>query len=114
MLEWTQEAGVAWHFIAPGKPMQNGICEAFNGRMRDEFLNETLFGGLRHARQLIEAWRDDYNHHRPHTSLDRLTPREYFNRSEKDQTGFVAQRSGEGVMSGEGFILRIQRVSWSA
>ena len=43
MLQWTEAAGVAWHFIAPGKPMQNGICEAFNARMRDELLNETLF-----------------------------------------------------------------------
>lgn len=57
-----------------------------NGRLRDECLNEHLFVGLRHARQLIAAWRDDDNHHRPHTSLDGLTPREYFNRSEKDQT----------------------------
>jgi len=53
---------------------------------KTECLNEHLFAGLRHARQLIAAWRDDYNHHRPHTSLDGLTPREYFNRSEKDQT----------------------------
>ena len=50
MLEWTQKAGIAWHFIAPGKPMQNGICESFNGRMRDELLNETLFFSLGHAR----------------------------------------------------------------
>jgi putative transposase len=50
MLEWKQKAGTTWHFIAPGKPMQNGICEAFNGRMRDELLTETLFLGLGHAR----------------------------------------------------------------
>jgi putative transposase len=50
MLEWTQKAGIAWHFIAPGKPMQNGICKAFNGRMRDELLNETRFFSLSHAR----------------------------------------------------------------
>jgi putative transposase len=73
-------------YIAPGKPMQNGFVESFNGRLRDECLNEHLFAGLRHARQLIAAWRDDYNHLRPHTSLDGLTPRQYFNRSEKDQT----------------------------
>src|SRR5579872_7493450 len=43
MLAWAQSSRLAWHFIAPGKPMQNGICEAFNGRMRDELLNETIF-----------------------------------------------------------------------
>ena len=61
MLAWTQEAGVAWHFIAPGKPMQNGICEAFNGRMRDELLNETLFYDLDHARAVVARWVDAYN-----------------------------------------------------
>jgi len=86
ILKWQEERHVEWHYIAPGKPMQNGFVESFNGRLRDECLNEHLFVGLRHASQLIAAWRDDYNHHRPHTSLDGLTPREYFNRSEKDQT----------------------------
>jgi putative transposase len=43
MLAWAEEHNIAWHFIAPGKPMQNGFCESFNGRMRDELLNETLF-----------------------------------------------------------------------
>jgi putative transposase len=56
MLQLTQAAGVAWHFIAPGKPMQNGICEAFNGRMRDELLNETLFFSLDHARAATARW----------------------------------------------------------
>ena len=64
--------------------MQNGFVESFNGRLRDECLNEHLFTNLRHARGLIEARRDDYN--RPHTSLDGLTPWEYHQRSVKDQT----------------------------
>jgi putative transposase len=55
MLAWSEETGVPWHFIAPGKPMQNGICEAFNWKMRDELLNETLFFGLDHARGIIAA-----------------------------------------------------------
>jgi transposase InsO family protein len=46
MLTWSEDNRIAWHFIAPGKPMQNGFCESFNGRMRDERLNETLFFGL--------------------------------------------------------------------
>lgn len=58
-----------WHYIAPGKPMQNGFVESFNGRMRDEFLNETLFRNLAHARDLIAAWVTDYNTERPHSAL---------------------------------------------
>jgi putative transposase len=53
MLTWSENNQIAWHFIAPGKPMQNGFCESFNGRMRDELLNETLFFGLDHARAKI-------------------------------------------------------------
>jgi transposase InsO family protein len=63
-----RSAASRWHYIAPGKPMQNGFVESFNGRLRDECLNEHMFSSLSQARQLIEAWRDDYNHKRPHTS----------------------------------------------
>lgn len=70
----------------PGKPQQNGFAESFIGRFTKEFLNEHPFPNLRHARHLIAAWRDDYNHYRPHTSLDRLTPREFRNRSTEDRT----------------------------
>ncbi len=65
--------------------MQNRFVEPFNGRMRDECLNEHLFDGLRHARNLVAAWRTDFNHHRPHTSLAGLTPAEYVNWSKKGQ-----------------------------
>lgn len=85
MLEWQEDRQVEWHYIAPGKSMQNGLVESFNGRLRDECLNEHLFPTLRHSRHLIAAWRDDDNHHRPHTSLDGLTPREYHLRSREDQ-----------------------------
>ena len=74
MLGWTQEANVSWHFIAPGKPMQNGICEAFNGRMRDELLNETIFYDLDHARSALARWVASYNQQRPHSALGYLTP----------------------------------------
>lgn len=77
VLSWAQEAKVAWHFIAPGKPMQNGFCESFNGRMRDELLNETLFLGLDHAREKITAWLDDYNNRRPHSALAYQRPAAY-------------------------------------
>jgi transposase InsO family protein len=77
MLAWAQSNQVIWHFIAPGKPMQNGFCESFNGRMRDELLNESLFFGLDHARSRISAWADDYNHQRPHSSLGYVPPAVY-------------------------------------
>ena len=74
MLAWTEEAKVGWHFIAPGKPMQNGVCESFNGRMRDELLNETMFFDLAHARVALARWVADYNQHRPHSALRYQTP----------------------------------------
>ncbi len=77
MLTWAQDNGIVWHFIAPGKPMQNGFCESFNGRMRDELLNESLFLGLDHARTKIAAWVNDYNERRPHSALGYLTPTAY-------------------------------------
>jgi putative transposase len=77
MLAWAQGNGVSWHFIAPGKPMQNGICEAFNGRMRDELLNETLFYDLDHARSVVARWTTAYNQTRPHSALGYLTPAVY-------------------------------------
>jgi putative transposase len=60
---------MAWRYIAPGRPMQNGYVESFNGRMRDELPNESLFFGLDHARSAIAEWVDDYNNSRPHSSL---------------------------------------------
>ena len=77
VLAWAGEASVDWRYIAPGKPMQNGFCESFNGRMRDELLNETLFFGLGHAREKIAAWADDYNNRRPHSALGYVTPADY-------------------------------------
>ena len=77
MLAWAQENRVTWHFIAPGKPMQNGFCESFNGRMRDELLNESLFFGLDHAKATISAWTDDYNQRRPHSALGYIPPAAY-------------------------------------
>ena len=74
ILKWCAETKIDWHYIAPGKPMQNGFVESFNGRMRDEFLNETLFRNLAHARDLIAAWVTDYNTERPHSALGYQTP----------------------------------------
>lgn len=76
ILSWCQRTGIEWHYIAPGKPMQNGFIESFNGRFRDEMLNETLFSSLSHARQEICVWQHDYNHHRPHSALGNIPPAE--------------------------------------
>ena len=62
ILRWADERRVGWHYIAPGKPIQNAFIESFNGRLRDELLNETLFRSLPHARAALEGWRGDYNH----------------------------------------------------
>lgn len=77
ILQWADKTQVAWHYIAPGKPNQNAFVESFNGRLRDELLNETLFSSLAHARVMLQTWRTDYNHARPHSSLGWLTPAEY-------------------------------------
>ncbi|RWB91459.1 MAG: transposase, partial [Mesorhizobium sp.] len=68
---------VEWHYIAPGKPMQNGFIESFNGRLRDELLNETLFTSLAQARVAIALWRADYNTARPHSQIAWQTPAEF-------------------------------------
>jgi putative transposase len=74
ILAWSQDHIVDWHYIEKGKPMQNGYIESFNGRMRDELLNESLFFGLDHARSALAEWVDDYNTARPHSSLGYRTP----------------------------------------
>ena len=74
VLEWCGTAKIDWHYTAPGKPTQNAFVESFNGRMRDELLNETLFTSLAHAREKIAAWAHDYNTGRPHSSLGYATP----------------------------------------
>lgn len=77
LFDWAQKSGVALQFIAPGKPCQNGFIEAFNGRMRDECLNENLFSSLREARDIVEKWRHAYNNERPHSAIDWATPNEF-------------------------------------
>lgn len=71
VLRWAAER-VSWHYIQPGKPVQNAFIESFNSKLRDECLNEHFFFGPAEARYLIEAWRQDYNQFRPHSSLGAL------------------------------------------
>ena len=77
VLIWAADNGIDWHYIQPGKPQQNGYTESLNDKIRDECLNEHWFGNLAEARRIIEDWRQDYNHVRPHSALDYLTPMEF-------------------------------------
>ena len=92
--DWAYRRGGQLDFIRPGKPVENAFIESFNGRLRDECLNMHQFASLADAQSIIEAWRVDYNHHRPHSSLGHLTPSE-----------FVTQRQGE---------LTAEEVAWSS
>jgi putative transposase len=76
VLRWAT-GRLAWHYIEPGKPVQNAFVESFDSKLRDECLNEHVFLTLAEARETIEAWRHDYNHRRPHSSLGALTPAEF-------------------------------------
>ena len=83
---WAYANGVKLHFIQPGKPTQNAYIESFNGKFRDECLNEHVFTSLHDAQHKIETWRQDYNENRPHRSLNQQTPEEFaahFNRHSK-------------------------------
>jgi putative transposase len=77
VLRWSQQTRVEWHYIAPGKPQQNAFIESFNGRLRDELLNETLFTSLNHVREALAIWKEDYNTVRPHSALGNLPPLTY-------------------------------------
>lgn len=77
ILRWTQETRIEWHYIAPGKPTQNAFIESFNGRLRDELLNETIFASLADARLALADWMIDYNTVRPHSAIGNLPPTVY-------------------------------------
>ncbi len=81
--QWAYEKGIKIHYIQPGKPTQNAFIESFNGKLRDECLNENWFISLNHAKKIIETWRNDYNAYRPHRSLGQLTPKEFIEKLEK-------------------------------
>jgi putative transposase len=85
--DWADRRGIQLDFIRPGKPVENVFIESCNGRLRDECLNVHQFTSLDDARALIEAWRVDYNYHRPHSSLGHLTPNE-----------FIAKRQGQQIV----------------
>jgi len=74
IVKWSMEREINWEYIEPGKPYQNGGIESFNGKLRDECLNENLFIDIRHSQKIIEDWRLEYNEVRPHSSLGGQTP----------------------------------------
>lgn len=86
MDQWAFEHGVELRLIQPGKPTQNGFIESFNGRFRDECLNENWFSDIGHAKRIINDWRQGYNEHRPHSALNYQT-----------QSEFAAWRRNENV-----------------
>jgi putative transposase len=77
MIGWAEDFKVGLVNIEPGKPMQNGHVESFNGRLRDECLNTSWFRTLNDVRCTLSTWREEYNHERPHSSLDYRTPNEF-------------------------------------
>lgn len=83
ILKWAEGEAIKWHYIQPGKPMQNGAVESFNGKVRDEFLNQHIFTSLKEAKELAERWANDYNNYRPHSSLNDLSPNEFKKAYEK-------------------------------
>jgi len=74
ILRWSQETGVEWHYIAPGKPQQNAFIESLNGKFRAECLNTNWFLSLDEARRKCEVWRRDYNEVRPHSAIGNQVP----------------------------------------
>jgi putative transposase len=83
---WLETQGTRPLFIEPGSPWQNGKCESFNGRFRDECLNLEWFDSLKEAQVVIEAWRDHYNSERPHSALNYLAPRQFIQQWQQAQT----------------------------
>jgi putative transposase len=83
---WLETQGTKPLFIEPGSPWQNGKCESFNGRLRDECLNLEWFDSLKEAHVVIEAWRDHYNQERPHSALNYLAPRQFIQQWQQEQS----------------------------
>ena len=95
-MSWAQAKGIRHLLIEPGKPMQNGYIESFNGKLRDECLNEQWFETLQQARTTIAAWRRDYNEVRPHSSLGRISPAR-FAEQHRRQAGDAAQKTNDNT-----------------
>ena len=93
ILQWADDHKVNWHYIAPGKPVQNAFVESFIGRLRDELLNETLFRSLAHTRAVLDDWRADYNTDRPHSRLGWMSPAGYAAARRSAQEGITDRQT---------------------
>lgn len=97
VLIFAAQNNIDWHYIQPGKPQQNGFTESLNGKIRDECLNEHWFSSLSEAKTIIEVWRQDYNHVRPHSGLNGLTPAEFIaGQNVGERIGEENQEQGAG------------------
>lgn len=105
--QWCYTRKIHHHFIQPGKPMQNGTCESFNGRFRDECLNEHWFRSLDEARRVAEAWRHDYNHRRPHSALQGRTPAEAARRWDSLRSATPPSANPSEILSNPGLPLSL-------
>ena len=94
---WAHQAGVKLNFIRPGKPVENGYIESFNGRLRDECLNVEVFLDLADARRKLDAWRNDYNQRRPHSALADRTPDEFASVDMQLSSAFSLKGRAEGA-----------------
>jgi putative transposase len=99
---WAYQRGIKLTFIRPGRPVENAYIESFNGRLRDECLNENWFLSLEHARRIVEDWRTDYNTARPHSSLGNLTPEEFIR--QKSATADKSENFSTGMPVEAGLI----------
>ena len=96
VMRWQNEQKERWEYSEPGKPHQNGNIESFNGKLRDECLNESWFLNLKEAKRVIEKWRNHCNAERPHSSLGGLTP----NEPASQLKGEISLSANEGVATG--------------
>ena len=92
--QWAYEQGLQWHTIQPGRPVENGNVESFNGRFRDECLNENWFSSPADERKKIAVWRQDYNERQPHSSLQYRTPMEF---AAQSAASFDREDVGQGA-----------------
>jgi putative transposase len=101
MQTWAARNGVELRFIQPGRPVQNAYIESFNSRFRDECLSQHWFASLSHMRSVIDNWRDDYNHHRPHSALGYVPPAVFAARC-RQRAGGTAQTPASTTMQNPG------------
>jgi putative transposase len=97
MDNWAHKAGVKLNFIRPGKSVENGYIESFNGRLRDECLNVEVFLDLADARRKLDTWRNDYNQRRPHSALGDRTPDECARAANQLPSALSPREGAEGL-----------------